>query len=110
MTTIDPTTATLVEEPRPLVSRKTIVVGGRIALAIVLLLAWQWGAVAFGSIFFAYPVDVVWRLVEITQTGELFQDIEATLRVSAIGFVLGCVAGVLLPFLLHRSPRWTQAI
>jgi len=110
MTTIDPTTATLVDEPQPLVSRKTIVVGGRIALAIALLLAWQWGAVEFGSIFFAYPADVVWRLVEITQSGELFQDIEATLRVSAIGFVLGCAGGVLLPFLLRRSPRWTQAI
>jgi NitT/TauT family transport system permease protein len=111
MTTVDPTTATtLVAEPTPLVSRKTIVLGGRIALAIGLLLAWQWGAVAFGSVFFAYPVDVVERLVEITLSGELFSDIGATLRVSSIGFVLGCVAGVLLPFALRRSPRWTRAI
>ena len=101
MTTIDPT-STLVAEATPVISRKTIVVGGRIALAIALLLAWQWGAVAFGSIFFAYPVDVVWRLVEIAQSGELFDDIAATLRVSSIGFVLGCAGGVLLPFLLRR--------
>ncbi len=110
MTTIDPAEAALGTVPAPLVSRKTIVVLGRIGLAIALLLGWQWGAMAFGSVFFAYPLDVLQRLGEITRSGELFEDIGATLRVSAIGFVLGCVAGVIVPFLLSRSPRWTEAI
>jgi ABC-type nitrate/sulfonate/bicarbonate transport system permease component len=97
-------------EREPLISRKTIVVLGRIALAVALLLAWQEGAAVFGSIFFAYPLDVVKRLWEMAASGQMFVDIYATLRVSAIGFVLGCTAGVLLPFALRRSKRWTDAI
>jgi sulfonate transport system permease protein len=108
MTTIEETGAYV--EREPLISRKTIVALGRIVLAILLLLAWQAGADAFGSVFFAAPRDVLARLVEITKSGELFTDIAATLRVSTIGFVLGTVAGVLLPFLLRRSKRWTEAI
>ncbi|HUZ74692.1 MAG TPA: ABC transporter permease [Stellaceae bacterium] len=109
MTTIDPSSA-LVAEAAPFVSRKTLVMGGRIALALGLLLAWQWGAMTFGTIFFAYPVDVFWRIIAIARSGELAEDILTTLRVSSIGFVIGCVAGVALPFLLRRSPRWTAAV
>ena len=97
-------------EREPLVSKKTLVTVGRILLGVALLLGWQWGAVAFGSIFFAYPVDVVKRLWELAASGEMFVDIGATMRVSCIGFVIGGVAGVLLPFLLKRSKRWTEAI
>lgn len=96
--------------PRPLLSRKAIVVAGRIALAILLLAGWQMGARTFGSVFFAYPLDVMRRLVEIARSGQMATDLIATLRVSATGFVLGSVAGVLLPFLLRRSQRWTDAI
>jgi NitT/TauT family transport system permease protein len=108
MTTIEQA-ATLVERA-PLISRKAIVIAGRAALAILLIAGWQAGAETFGSIFFAYPMDVVRRLVELTVSGQVFVDLYATLRVSAIGFVLGTVAGVLLPFLLRRSKRWTEAI
>jgi NitT/TauT family transport system permease protein len=108
MTTIEQA-ATLVER-EPLISRKAIVIAGRIVLALALLFGWQMGAETFGSIFFAYPLDVVKRLAEIAESGELFTDIAATMRVSAIGFVLGCTAGVLLPFALRRSKRWTDAI
>jgi len=94
----------------PLISRKTIVIIGRIALAVLLLYGWQKGAETFGSVFFAYPLDVVRRLVEIARNGQMLTDIVATLRVSALGFVIGCVAGVVLPFLLRRSQRWTDAI
>jgi NitT/TauT family transport system permease protein len=97
-------------EREPLVSRKAIAVAGRIGLAVLLVAAWQWGAASLGSVFFAYPADVVRRLGEITMNGELFADIYATLRVSALGFLIGTAAGVLLPFLLHRSQRWTEAI
>lgn len=108
MTTVNEVSDILEREPA--VSRKTIVVAGRILLAVLLLAAWQAGAVTLGSVFFAYPLDVLRRLGEITMSGEVFADIYATLRVSAIGFVLGTVGGVLLPFLLRRSERWTAAI
>ena len=29
---------------------------------------------------------------------------------AALGFAIACVAGVLLPFLLRRSPRLTEAV
>jgi ABC-type nitrate/sulfonate/bicarbonate transport system permease component len=106
MTTLDPTAIA----DAPAISRKTIIVGGRIILAVALLLAWEWGARAFGSVFFAHPADVVRRIVEIARSGELATDVFSTLRISAIGFVLGTVAGVGLPFLLRRSQRWTDAI
>jgi NitT/TauT family transport system permease protein len=108
MTTIDPA-ANLVEAA-PLVSRKQIIILGRLALAVLLVWGWQEGAETFGSVFFAYPLDVVRRLIEIAGNGQLVTDLLATLRVAGSGFVLGCTGGVLLPFLLRRSKRWTEAV
>jgi sulfonate transport system permease protein len=94
----------------PFISRKTGILLGRLGFALALLLAWQWAADAFGVIFFAPPLAVLDRLFEITQSGELFLDIWATLKVSAIGFVIAVVAGVILPFGLRLSPRVTAAV
>ncbi len=94
----------------PAIPRQWIVTGGRLALAIALLLAWEWGARAFGPLFFAPPLATAQRIVEMAGNGKLVTDIAATLRVSATGFVIGCVCGVLLPFLLRLSPRATEAI
>ena len=77
---------------------------------IALLLAWEWGARAFGPLFFAPPLATAQRIVEMAANGKLFTDIVATLRVSAMGFVIGCICGVGLPFLLRLSPRVTEAI
>jgi NitT/TauT family transport system permease protein len=108
MTTIDP--ASSLTEPVPFISRRQIILLGRVALAILLLWGWQEGAETFGSVFFAYPTDVLRRLVEIAGNGQLVTDLMATLRVAGAGFVLGCTCGVLMPFLLRRSKRWTEAI
>ena len=43
-------------------------------------------------------------------SGKLLTDTIATLRVSALGFVIGCACGIGLPFLLRLSARLTQAI
>ena len=96
-------------EPRT-IPRHWIVTGGRILLGVALLLAWEWAARAFGTLFFAPPLATAQRIVEMAGNGKLFTDIVATLRVSALGFVIGCVCGVALPFLLRRSDRATQAI
>jgi NitT/TauT family transport system permease protein len=94
----------------PAISRKWIVIGGRIVLAIGLLRLWEWGARAFGPLFFAHPIATAQRIVEMEANGKLLVDTIATLRVSALGFVIGCVCGIGLPFLLRRSERATQAI
>src|ERR1700761_2531637 len=88
-----------------LARRKWIVYGGRVVLAATLILAWEWGARAFGTLFFAPPLDVLKRLFALAHSGAMFTDIVATLRVSAAGFAIAAAAGVALPFLLRHSPR-----
>src|SRR6202035_6162755 len=75
MTTIDPASTLVAETPH--VSRKNTVIAGRVILALLLLLGWQAGAQTFGSIFFAYPLDVLWRLIEIARNGQMFTDLAA---------------------------------
>ena len=76
------------------IPRHWIVTGGRVLLGLALLGAWEWGARSFGSLFFAPPLATAQRIVEMAASGKLLTDIIATLRVSAVGFVIGCVCGV----------------
>jgi NitT/TauT family transport system permease protein len=92
------------------IPRHWIVTGGRVLLALALLGAWEWGARAFGSLFFAPPLATAERIVEMIGNGKLLTDTVATLRVSVTGFVIGCAAGIGLPFLLRLSPRVTSAV
>lgn len=96
-------------EPRA-IPRQWIVNGGRVLLAIALLLAWEWGARSFGPLFFAPPLATAQRVIEMAASGQLFTDILATMRVSVIGFIIGCICGVGLPFILRLSPRVTAAV
>jgi len=91
-------------------SRRRLVLGGRLLLGALLLLGWEWGARSLGSVFFAPPLEVAARIVALARSGVLFTDIVTTLRVSALGFAIACVAGVLVPFLLRRSQRLTEAV
>jgi ABC-type nitrate/sulfonate/bicarbonate transport system permease component len=90
--------------------RKWTIFAGRIVLALVLVLLWDLGARRLGTLYFAPPLDVFARIVELARSGQLFVDIVATLRVSALGFIIACAFGVLLPFLLRRSERVTAAV
>ena len=94
----------------PAFSRKWVIVGGRVLLALLLLLGWEIGARKLGSVFFAPPLEVAARIVQLAQSGRLVVDIVTTLRVAALGFAIACAAGVVLPFLLRRSQRMTDAI
>src|SRR5262245_30418088 len=94
----------------PIRWRQHAVTAGRIALAVLLLLGWKLGADIAGPIYVADPVKVLWRIVDDTWSGSLVRDVYVTLRISAIGFSIGCAAGVALPFLLRRLPRLTAAI
>ena len=91
-------------------SRRYVVVVGRIALALFLLLAWKVGAETAGPLYLADPVKVFWRIVTDTMSGTLVRHTYVTLRLSAIGFAIGCAAGVALPFILRRMPRLTAAV
>jgi NitT/TauT family transport system permease protein len=94
----------------PAAWRKTAVYAGRLALAAALIGAWEYGARTLGRLFFAPPHEVLARIAELAQSGQMVADIFATLRVSVAGFAIAAVAGVLLPFLLRHSRRATEAV
>ncbi|HEY7665236.1 MAG TPA: ABC transporter permease [Xanthobacteraceae bacterium] len=102
-------TAPMVSEA-PVAARRWAVLGGRVLLAVLLVLGWELGARTLGSVFFAAPLDVVVRIAALAQSGQLAVDVASTLRVSALGFAIACAAGCLLPFLLRRSPRVSEAV
>ncbi len=99
-----------VAEPTPVNWRRYAVIAGRIAFAILLLAAWKYGADRAGPIYVADPFKVFWRIVDDTQSGVLIRHVYVTLRLSTIGFAIGCFFGVALPFVLRRMPRLTAAI
>ena len=86
------------------------VFAAQIALAACLLLAWKWGADHAGETYIADPLQVAKRLYEMALNGELLMHSLSTLRLSAIGFAIGCAAGIALPFVLRLTPRMTAAI
>jgi NitT/TauT family transport system permease protein len=97
------------DDAAPLSGQRAVVLG-RIALAALLLLAWKLGADLAGPIYVADPIKVVQRIVADTLSGELIRHTLATLRLSAMGFALGCGFGIAVPFCLRRLPRLTAAV
>jgi len=98
------------DTPVPVRSRQHAVALGRAALGALLLLAWKLSADGAGPLYVADPIKVVQRIVADTLSGTLLRDTYVTLRLSAIGFALGCGLGIALPFLLRRLPRLTAAV
>jgi NitT/TauT family transport system permease protein len=90
--------------------RQYAVTAGRIGLVVLLLLAWKIGAERVGPLYVADPVLVAQRIVTGMMSGELLYHIYVTLRLSAIGFAIGCFFGVALPFVLRSMPRVTNAV
>ena len=97
-------------EPSKVKWRQYAVTAGRIGLAVLLLLAWKIGAERAGPLYIADPVLVAQRIVTGIASGDLPYHIYVTLRLSAIGFAIGCFFGVALPFVLRRMPRFTDAV
>jgi NitT/TauT family transport system permease protein len=83
---------------------------GRIVLIVALVGVWKLGADIAGPVYIADPFKVLQRIVIDTQSGELLRNIYVTVRLSLIGFVIGCAAGVVLPFILRMVPRISNAI
>jgi NitT/TauT family transport system permease protein len=90
--------------------RHHAVTAGRIGLALLLLAAWKVGADVAGPIYVADPFKVMQRIVGDTMSGTLLWHVYVTLRLSAIGFAIGCFFGIALPFVLRRMPRLTAAV
>lgn len=99
-----------IAEAAPIRWRQYAVTAGRIVLVLLLLAGWKIGADVAGPLYAADPVKVAQRIIEDTASGALLRHVYVTLRLAAIGFAIGCVFGVALPFLLRRLPRLTAAV
>jgi ABC-type nitrate/sulfonate/bicarbonate transport system permease component len=108
MTTHD--TALDLAHPSRVKWRQQLVTAGRIGLALLLLIAWKVGADVAGPIYVADPIKVFQRIYTDTLSGSLVRHVYVTLRLSAIGFAIGCFFGIALPFVLRRMPRLTNAV
>ena len=97
-------------EQAPFRWRRYAVLIGRVLLIAALIGLWKLGADAAGPLYVADPVKVFQRIVTDTQSGVLLRHIYVTMRLSIIGFAIGCFFGVALPFVLRRMPRLTAAI
>jgi sulfonate transport system permease protein len=91
-------------------NRKWIVHAGRFIVAAAIIAAWEYGARSLGPLFVAPPLDVAKRIYAMALSGQMLADIAATMRVSIAGFAIAAVFGVLIPFLLRRSRRATEAV
>jgi ABC-type nitrate/sulfonate/bicarbonate transport system permease component len=97
-------------EPTPSLWRRHGVTIGRIVLIAALIGLWKLGADRAGPIYIADPLKVAQRIVTDTQSGELLRHIYVTVRLSLIGFAIGCGAGIVFPFVLRLVPRISDAI
>ena len=50
------------------------------------------------------PLATAQRIVEMAGNGKLLTDIVATMRVSALGFAIGCVCGILMQDMESGAP------
>ena len=80
-------------------------VGLPAALAVVVLLAWQFGIRSAGvpKYLVATPTDVAVSLVEGFRDGTLLRDTAATLEEIVLGFALGAVVGIVLGVVVSWS-------
>lgn len=82
----------------------------RAGLFVVLLLVWHWLSVEAGPYVFPDLVDVCRRLIDITLSGELLSMTIVTLSEVGGGLIIGGGLGILLPFLISRSPRLVRTV
>lgn len=77
--------------------------GGRLALAAVLIVAWE---LASGNLidafFISRPSTVASNITQLVQSGELWNHLGATLEEAAIGYVLGALLGIGSAIVLSR--------
>jgi NitT/TauT family transport system permease protein len=83
---------------------------GRAALGVALVALWQLLHRWLGPDVMADLRDILARLLEIARNGLLAKHLGVTLYESALGLLIGAVAGLVLPFALRLSPRLEHAL
>jgi NitT/TauT family transport system permease protein len=76
----------------------------RLIVLLLVIAGWELCSLYFGTIWFSSPWRVLRRLIEETQSGDLFFEAAYTLKAALYGSLLGGIPGLLLPFALRRRP------
>jgi len=76
----------------------------RAAVGLLLLLSWQVASISVGGYWISSPIATGARFIQMALSGELLSHASYTMSSAAIGFVVGGVPGLLLPFALRRFP------
>ncbi len=82
----------------------------RLAVGVLLIAGWQVASMMTGEYWIASPWSTLGRVLALAGDGQLGMHAAYTLRSAIIGFVIGFVPGLVLPFLLRRSPILTAII
>ena len=77
--------------------------GGRLLLLLLILCVWQYFGPRIGQIIASSPIQVIHALVDLAQTGVLWQDLAVTLEEVVLGYLVGAAAGVVCGAVLASS-------
>ncbi len=76
----------------------------RLLVGVFLLVAWQMASFLAGAYWIPSPWQTAQAAAHLLATGELTTNAAYTLQEALYGFLLGGIPGLVLPFLLRRSP------
>jgi NitT/TauT family transport system permease protein len=79
------------------------------SVTLLLLAGWELTSRSVPDLV-APPLQTLVRLAELMQSGALAAMVWTTLAETAGGLLIGAGLGVVLPFLVQMSPRWTAVI
>ncbi|MGE2734722.1 ABC transporter permease [Mycolicibacterium vaccae] len=83
---------------------RAVIIGGRIALAVLVVASWQLSSDRiFPSFYVSSPLDIAQRLVDLVRTGELWPHLTQTCLEVALGMAVGVPLGALLGVALGSS-------
>src|SRR5262249_25531477 len=90
----------------PVSGTRARVLGWQIAVAAVLIAAWQILAAAriLDPFFVSRPSDIAGRIAGWVGTGAIWGDLAITLEEAFLGLVVGAWLGIALGFVLARAP------
>jgi ABC-type nitrate/sulfonate/bicarbonate transport system permease component len=78
----------------------------QIAFVVGLIMLWYFGTAYWGisAILLPNPVNVWHELQDVIASGEFLPDLQVTLTELAVAFAISCTGGVMLGYLISRSP------
>jgi len=84
--------------------------GDRLVILILVLAAWQFCSGHFGEHWFSSPMRTATTLWSMAERGLIVWHASYTIQAAFWGLLIGGIPGVLIPFLLRRSPALSEIL